>query len=437
MADITVTPGTSYQTIRGWEATAQAGQADFGDFESYKTSLFDQAVADGLNSLRLEIRIKDENTAPNTNSSVNDNADPFSINAAGFQWGSGDGLDEALIQATEMKTRLQAQGEDLFTVLCYVDFRPGFAFAHANDAEEYAELVEAAFIHINASVGWVPDAVEIILEPNNSNNSARWTPTKLANCLLATQSRLASHSWFPKFLMPSSITAIDATDWWNNVIAADSDVLNYIDELNLHAYEIGGATEASIISAKNAAATHGKNISMLEFITADYNLLHLVLKHDGVAFQQFAMAYDAALGDDGSMYYLVNHTTHTAAISSRMKLLRQYFKWIRRGAVRKGSSSSNGALDALAFENVAGNFTVVVKATSSQSFTVGGLPPGTYHIKYATASAYDQALSDQVITTGQDISTSIPAAGVLTIFSDPVVGSGLTVCRWHNGCIEI
>jgi hypothetical protein len=53
---------------------------------------------------------------------------------------------------------------------------------------------------------------------------------------------------------------------------------------------------------------------------------------------------------------------------------------------------------------------------------VEGLPAGTYHLSYSTTSTFNTDLSDQTIGTGGTISTSMPAAGVLTIFADAPIG---------------
>ena len=63
---------------------------------------------------------------------------------------------------------------------------------------------------------------------------------------------------------------------------------------------------------------------------------------------------------------------------------------------------------------------VVVKCSSGGSFTVGGLPAGTYGVTYTTASACDVDLPDQTIDPGQAVGATIPQAAVLTVYSKPV-----------------
>ena len=157
---------------------------------------------------------------------------------------------------------------------------------------------------------------------------------------------------------------------------------------------------------------------MLEKIGANYNTLHTDLKANAVAWQQYALAYDSSVtGDDGSVYYLVNHTTHAVTIASRTKLLRQYFKYIRRGAVRISGTTNNANLDPVAFINTNGKYVVVVNALASGSFNVVGLPAGRYGIKYTTGTQYDFDLPDQTIGVGGIVTTSIPAAGAITIYA--------------------
>src|SRR5215468_8559615 len=106
---ITLNSGVTYQIMRGWEATAQAGQAEIKDlFPKYKDALFDAVVNDlGINRVRLPIQNGSENPVDyftkyfngqisrsewvaHRYEIINDNDDPFMINPAGFQFASMD-----------------------------------------------------------------------------------------------------------------------------------------------------------------------------------------------------------------------------------------------------------------------------------------------------------------------------------------------------------
>lgn len=419
---IVVDPNTQYQTMNGWEATAQAGQSDYADWNLYKNNLMDQGVADSIDRLRLQVRHNTESNTPNLDGSVNDNSNPFVINPAGFQWGDKNGVDAQIEVVNMMRSRLAALGRTLHVNACYVDFRSTYSFDHHTNPEEYAELMEALFLRTSQH-GWVPDSIELLLEADKTSN-IKWTGSttapsgaKLAAVLIATRNRLAQHGWFPKFIAPSTTLCDKADLIYNAMKKANPAIVGYMSELSYHRYGGGeGCTQAQVDQNQATAEADGLRVSMLEKIGANYDTLIADLKANAVAWQQFALAYDPALtGDNGSTYYLVNHSTHTVTIASRTKFLRQYFKFIRRGAVRISTTSGNANFDPLAFINPDGKYVLPVKALAAGKISVA-LPSGTYGIKYTTATRYDIDLPDQVIGVGGVVTATIPAAGVITIY---------------------
>jgi hypothetical protein len=105
---ITLDPGRTYQTISGWEAVAFALESTDPAFPNFKDTLFDQAVNDlGVNHVRLEVRSGVENTDDNWTAyqagaidyqtwrsrryaTVNDNADPQTLNSSGYHFSEMD-----------------------------------------------------------------------------------------------------------------------------------------------------------------------------------------------------------------------------------------------------------------------------------------------------------------------------------------------------------
>jgi hypothetical protein len=104
------------------------------------------------------------------------------------------------------------------------------------------------------------------------------------------------------------------------------------------------------------------------------------------------------------------------SIDDGSKFTRQYYRFVRRGAVRIRATSDSDTFDPVAFINANSRYVVVVKANTGGNFTLDGLPSGAYGIKYTTASEYDVDLPDQSISTGEYVSTNIPNAGVLTVY---------------------
>jgi hypothetical protein len=66
----------------------------------------------------------------------------------------------------------------------------------------------------------------------------------------------------------------------------------------------------------------------------------------------------------------------------------------------------------------------VVKAAAGGIVAIDGLPAGTYGIKYTTSSEYDVDLADKSIGGGESLISSIPAAGVLTVYQKCETSSG-------------
>ncbi|MDA0771255.1 MAG: PKD domain-containing protein [Chloroflexi bacterium] len=163
---------------------------------------------------------------------------------------------------------------------------------------------------------------------------------------------------------------------------------------------------------------------MLEHIGSGHVALHDDLKKANVqAWQQFTLAYPTS--DNGAQYFTVANPTGaspTVAYGGITKYLRQYFKYIRSGAVRFDATSNNiGSFDPVAFRNTDGGDVVVVKASTGGSFSIVGLQAGTYGVQYTTSAEFATDLADVTVTGGGTLDTSIPAAGVLTVFPKPTM----------------
>lgn len=425
LGTINVLPATTFQTIVGWETTAGIGQLDFQppDFLRWSNAVLDSAVSIGINRIRLQFRSGWENTQDYfalwragtiTRSdwravrytAVNDNSSPTTLNAGGFKFFELDETIETVVNP--LRNRLAAQGEALYVNLNFTDFNHT-GFEHLDNPQEYAEFALVTFQHIKSKYGWVPDAIEMILEPDNSN----WNGTQIGQALAATGARLAANGFRPDFIAPSNTnmgTSIRDFDLMMQV----SGVSQYLREYSYHRY--GGVSDANLQAIGSRAAQYNIGAGMLEHIGSD----HIDLYQDltvgrNTAWQQFSLAFPTT-DDGGGNYFLVDLATAKVTTGRRTGYLRQYFKYVRRGAKRIGCASSNAQLHPLAFINANGRYVVVVRADAAQTFTIGGLPPGTYGVSHTTAAKYGVEAGDIVLAAGQLLNTSIPAAGVITVY---------------------
>lgn len=425
---ITLDPGTTYQTITGWEATAQAGQLECPGFTNYKDELFDQAVDDlGINRVRLEVRSGAEHPVDYFASyirgeigrseltlhwyeSVNDNSDAFAMDPNGFQFSEIDHTIGSVI--LPLKQRLEVRGEKLFINVTYVDFGDS-SFEHKEDPEEYAEFVLATYLHLESTYGWLPDAWEVILEPDTS---AGWSGRNIGRAIAAAADRLETHGFDPAFIAPSTANMGNALGWFDQMFQVPG-VLEHLLELSYHRYR--GVSDANLETIASRAGRYGINTSMLEHIGSGYKDLHKDLKLGrSSAWQQFALAF--CTNDNGAQYYWIDNSDpdHPIVnIGRRSRFLQQYFKYIREGAVRIGASTDNRNLDPLAFINSDGKYVVVALAQRGGPFVIQGLPPGNYGVKYSTSRNFDVDLPEAAIGVGEGLNVSIEAPGVITVYA--------------------
>lgn len=438
-ATITIDPTASFQTMVGWEAVAQVGQiAEVNSvtnrsnvnpaFANYKNQLFDSAVNDlGLNRIRLELRSGLENAVDYseryTNGQIsyndwkarryeiiNDNNDPQVINPNGFKFYELDFNIENVV--IPIRQRLAARGEKLYLNLNYVDFADS-AFEHRSAPEEYAEFLLATFLHMRDKYGFTPDAVEMVLEPDNTP----WRGTDIGNSMVATGNRLRANGFNPDFVAPSCTNMFNSLPYFDQMIQIPG-VAQFITEVSYHRY--GGASDTALQGFASRAAQYKIDTSHLEYIGATQNDLHDDLtKANNSSWQQFALAFPLGGNDDGSAYYDINDNnpnSPTLTMGSRTKLLRQYFKFVRGGAIRIKATTSSETFDPAAFVNTDGKFVVVVKSTAGGNITLQSLPAGTYGVKYTTPSQYDIDATDISVNAGQALTTSIPRDGVITVY---------------------
>ncbi len=439
-AAITIDPTVSYQTMLGWEAVAQAGQiAEVNAvtnksnvnpaFLNYKNQLFDAAVNDlGLNRLRLELRSGLENSVDYsdryTNGQIsyndwkshryeiiNDNNDPQVINPNGFKFYELDFNVENVV--IPVRQRLAARGEKLYLNLNYVDFGAS-AFEHKTAPEEYAEFILATFLHLRDKYGFTPDALEMVLEPDTS---ADWNANQIGNCIVAAGNRLRANGFNPDFVAPSCTSMFNSLAYFDQMIQIPG-VAQFVSELSYHRY--AGATNTALQGFASRGTQYKIETSHLELIGANQNDLHSDLTiANNSSWQQFTMAFPLGGNDDGSAYYDVNDSnpnSPTLIMGSRTKLLRQYFKFIRSGALRIKATSNSDSFDPAVFVNTDGKFVAVVKTFAAGNLSLQGLPAGTYGVKYSTPSQYDVDATDITIGAGQSLNTSIPDDGVITVY---------------------
>lgn len=407
-ANVVVDPSRTFQTINGWEAALASG---WSWTPSLRDAIADAAVNDlGINRVRVQA------TAGNTGGTMalesadgmvaqNDNGDPNVVNPAGFKWAELDGKVAEWV--LPLRQRVQARGEPFVVNIVVISYHAATSFLTA--PAEYAEYVQVVLEHLRSTFNLEPDLWEVINEPDGG--SAQRNGTQLGNMLKAAGDRVRQRG-FQKvmFVVPTTTTVNNFPARWDGILAV-AGTAQYIAEASYHRY---GATPtiADLNTIRDRAAARGARTGMLERIGADYKDLYEDLTEANVsAWRQLTLAFPG--DDDGGHFYKVSGNTFT--LSNQGWYLRQYFRYIRPGAVRLGASSTDTRIKPVAFRNRNGNIVVVAYTTQQATLTVAGLPAGTYQVSFTTASQRGATAAPVAVGAGGTLSTSIPAAGVITI----------------------
>jgi len=440
---ITVEPVSRFQTVNGWECVSFAAQDDAA-FAAFKDVLFERVINEaGINRVRLEVRSGAENSIDyfalyqsgqvdyatwraNRYATVNDNSDPDLINPAGYHFTELDrNVQTTILPLRELAT---AKGEALYVNLNYVAFTSQVttgSYHHQNPAE-YAEFILAAFQHLDQRFGFVPDAVEILLEPDNVS---QWNGTLLGGAIVSVEARLSAAGYSVEIIAPSCTNMGNAVSYFDALAAVPGAVLA-LDEICYHRYS--GVSDAYLQGLATRGQQHGKRLSMLEWWSTgngiDVLFKDLTLGRNG-AWQQGSLAGVGAVSDDMALYMVdvTNPGSPLVRINRKTRLLRQVYRFVRRGAVRVAATSSSPTVQTVAFLNADGGTVVVIRATAGGSFNVAGLPVGVYGLNYSTGAQFNVSLPGQAVLESGVVVASIPAAGALTVYPlQPVISATLS-----------
>lgn len=419
---VTVDSATRYQTISGWEATANVDERE-GDLTLDQAKLYDNAAVDqvGITRLRLEVRSGMEGqigafTAfsngsltvdqwhakryPVINDDNNPNTNLNALNPVGFDFTELDHNVDFIV--IPMRDRLAAKGEKLFVNLCYVSFNNGGPSVH-DDPQEYAEFALATMQHLKAKYNLVPDTWEVILEPDNNSNTGAgtgWNGNKIGQIIVATAQRFAANGFgSTKFIAPSTLNMTTASTLFDG-IAGVSGAVSKMAEISYHRY--AGVSAGALNNLKTRAQNNGLGLSMLElwFGQANADVLFEDLGAGAVAFQG-RVVQGLFTGPPSTSLTMNSDVLQNSAV----------YRAVRPGAVRIGAQAQGGVFTPLAFLRPDGKVVVALKASAAGTATLRNLSPGNYRVTTVTSNV--QSGPTTVTHSTGDLSVSITGPGVL------------------------
>ncbi|MEO8723581.1 MAG: glycoside hydrolase family 30 beta sandwich domain-containing protein [Sphingobium sp.] len=386
-ATVTVNPAQTFQTMEAWEVTPKMWDFDKknnrfnGSWLPIRDQILTRMIEEGgINRIRLELRSGAENPVDywpafragklsyidfkaHFYEKINDNDDPRVLNPKGVQFTEFDfRVENFLLPAMRIAKQL---GRPMTYTLCYIDF--GWTplkgtLSHARQPEEYAELIAATYAHMKEKYGLVPAELEIILEPDNSDE---WRGKQIGEAIMAVSKRLGEQGIAPRIIAPSTASGGKTMRYFDD-LASVPGAAQKVSVVSYHRY--GSAlTDDVLAQIKRRADKFGAKTAMLEFTHGDIDdLFDDLTKANVSSWQKYSIVKRGA--DDGTApgNLMVANQPEQRDPQIRIKAstlaMTDIFRSVFPGAVRIGARSDQSSIDTVAFRNPDGRIVVSVKA---------------------------------------------------------------------------
>ncbi|MCL4523260.1 MAG: hypothetical protein M1453_07815 [Acidobacteria bacterium] len=466
---VTIQPAQVFQTWEAWRGVLSG--PNFKDSAGVEKDLTPQVISGALDDLANDLGVTGVRNNLHRNQDLeltNDNADPHSINWAGFNFAQTfrpdptgplvDPVRRMKEMIIPLRNRVEARG-DPFNMYMTLGYRKGDFPAHwLSDPEEYAELAEACILWLrNGSPS--PPGFQVALTPTYwtiVNEPDLGTPTfssaDIAGYVAATGARFAGMAISTK--IQTSETSTPNINFLNGVLNGPN-VGQFVGLISYHGYDYDSLLMPASFSLRNQTRAAAQALSTAQGRTIGTAMTEICC-HPGWGTGK----YDVAIGRARDLYWnateadvsvwenfgLMNPCNTVGCsgtgsqallaldgdLSKTIKLpiyyvMRQYMRYIRPGYQRVGTSCSNCTSDAvvglnvkpLAFRSPAGKFVVVVinDQATSQAISLLGLPAGTYDITGVdpTIAQTPMTFPTQTISAGQALTVPFPALAVVTV----------------------
>jgi hypothetical protein len=436
-AILTIDTTERHQTMTGWEVTARAWEFDKENdrFDGSVATQRDQIasmLADeaGIDRIRLEIKSGSENPTDfwalfeaghlsyqqyrkHFYEKINDNSDPAKLDPAGIHFSDLDWHVENIVLPA--KRRIEARGRRFRLNLAYVDFRWTDAkgtLSHANDPAEYAELIAANFAHLKTKYGLIPDSLEIIVEPDNSDD---WDGTAIGKAIIAVTTRLDRTGFSNvEIIAPSTAKAQRALRYFADIQRVPG-AGRRMSTLSYHRYD-GAPGASDLQSIRTSAQTANKTTAMLEYVDGEIDdLLADLSRGNASSWQQYGIA--TKLAKDRTVrpgWLIVARDTGSPlaslSLTTTARKLALLFNAVDQGSTRIGTKGNDARMPAVGFITSAQKLVVVVNARTNGTLKINGLRPARYRVTQAGADSPDPApreiIVDKSVTLPIEVNTT-------------------------------
>lgn len=437
---VTVDASARHQTILGWETVPRMWEYDKinnrfdGSWMPMADKIFDALVNDvGINRLRLELRTGAENPVDYWGQfergdisykkmkahfyhRINDNTDPMVAEPGNFQFSFLDFQVEHIV--LPIKRRLEARGEELYLNLNVVDFKGGEGisdFSLAASPREYGELIDQAFRHLETRWGLRPDALEIMLEPENTSG---WNGKTIGAAAVNAISRLEASGPVPEIILPSVVNAKNAVPYFTQALNVPG-LREHVGAISFHLYS--GNSNPVIRDIADTAKKYGVRAEMLEYTKGtDAELFRDLTVGNATAWNLFSIIghREPDKTEPGlSVLLYGDAATGRVGLSHQGRVLAPVFRAVRRGAVRIDATSSSDAVRTAAFVNADGGMVVAMRVPdqSPQDVALSGIAEGRYSFTLAHWLVPEPVVVELAVPPSGTLNVTVPENSVAVL----------------------
>ncbi len=419
-----------------------------------------------LNMGNLEVEPSESPTS-NVYAPANDDDDPATLNASGFNWVQSDNMMQKVV------TPGKASGFTNFWLGPLISTTYALAWVNAFKSsnptrylEEIAEHVFAVLKHWKDTYGIDQPFVQLWNEPTSGNGElSGGGSVDLVNIVKACGARLRAEGFATKFVVPAQetedISLRDAT-----AILADPVARQYVGAIAYHPYPYGStyASVPNLLASSGAGQPVAAKVTVrqqLRDLGAQYAVpvFMIEVSHSELPFTDFGNVRGRAIQIHDELEYAnaaaffgmnmfwdtVSHAEHfqgrpdpgfwnetdtlvlidvgagTANISPMGRAVGHFARHIKPGAVRVQATSSDPLVLVSAFRDDATNRQVLVainNASQPKVITVAlsGLKvQGSVTLEQSTASGAWVQVTPVAVTTASSYSITVPALSVTSL----------------------
>jgi hypothetical protein len=228
---------------------------------------------------------------------------------------------------------------------------------------------------------------------------------------------MQDQSFVTRFAFPEAMNLQKSVEYMNELKHEYPQAAAFIGQVTYHIYGKGGNPERNRL--RDWARELGVTTAMTEKLAAGPEQLFLDLTEADVSgWQRYALMWFGEKPDNGT-YFVINPDYSGFLRSQQYWELRQYFNYIRSGAVRVNITSSDASVKPVAFLSPNGKPVVVILNEGGEyELLIQGLPAGHYMVSFSATGQSEKKLPP--VEVAADLPTAIKLLGqsVVTLTAD-------------------